>query len=225
MYAPTVKSSFFFLFSSRRRHTRWNGDWSSDVCSSDLAGQRPRAATGPARAGAIRFGDAGRRGGSVRRRDGARGGRAGAGDLATDRRAQAAAVFGQRTQIPGEERAMNRHPSELALEAYLLDRETSPVAPHLGECERCRARVARMERDGGAPVSNQGALPGGAVLDGRPGLERFYAVCSPRPLRYDDLTKSVRAGVRGADDLRKGPALPGLPRGTKQATLLLEKRP
>src|SRR5438309_7661795 len=27
-------SSFFF--SSRRRHTRWNCDWSSDVCSSDL---------------------------------------------------------------------------------------------------------------------------------------------------------------------------------------------
>src|SRR5690348_1711431 len=27
-----------FFFSSRRRHTRWTGDWSSDVCSSDLAG-------------------------------------------------------------------------------------------------------------------------------------------------------------------------------------------
>src|SRR6266481_8158766 len=27
---------FFFFFSSRRRHTRWNCDWSSDVCSSDL---------------------------------------------------------------------------------------------------------------------------------------------------------------------------------------------
>src|SRR5579863_6838169 len=27
----------FFFFSSRRRHTRWTGDWSSDVCSSDLA--------------------------------------------------------------------------------------------------------------------------------------------------------------------------------------------
>src|SRR6516164_8388234 len=26
-----------FFFSSRRRHTRWNCDWSSDVCSSDLA--------------------------------------------------------------------------------------------------------------------------------------------------------------------------------------------
>src|SRR6266566_1645565 len=30
--------SFFFFFSSRRRHTRLQGDWSSDVCSSDLAG-------------------------------------------------------------------------------------------------------------------------------------------------------------------------------------------
>ena len=242
---------------------------------------------------------------------------------------------------------MNRHPSELALEAYLLDRETSPVAPHLGGCEHCRARVARMERegedfrrfvlpatldavleknapqrrkpwlwllgiapvaavaalivvvtrpeqppddyvgekggmslvaylgapggakmvldgqavspssalrfsvaphgrcnlwivsvdesaqisriypaqgDGGAPVSKQGALPGGAVLDGRAGLERFYAVCSPAPLGYDALTKSVRASVRGADDLRKGPALSGLPKGTRQASLLLEKR-
>src|SRR5690348_12247975 len=27
---------FSFFFSSRRRHTRWTGDWSSDVCSSDL---------------------------------------------------------------------------------------------------------------------------------------------------------------------------------------------
>src|SRR5206468_10112170 len=28
---------FFFFFSSRRRHTRSDRDWSSDVCSSDLA--------------------------------------------------------------------------------------------------------------------------------------------------------------------------------------------
>src|SRR5207248_9185568 len=28
---------FFFFFSSRRRHTRSYGDWSSDVCSSDLS--------------------------------------------------------------------------------------------------------------------------------------------------------------------------------------------
>src|SRR2546426_2130324 len=32
----------FFFFSSRRRHTRLQGDWSSDVCSSDLA-TLPRA--------------------------------------------------------------------------------------------------------------------------------------------------------------------------------------
>src|SRR5256885_8495251 len=30
----------FFFFSSRRRHTRLQGDWSSDVCSSDLVDGR-----------------------------------------------------------------------------------------------------------------------------------------------------------------------------------------
>src|ERR1022692_1965064 len=32
---------FFFFFSSRRRHTRLQGDWSSDVCSSDLTDHLP----------------------------------------------------------------------------------------------------------------------------------------------------------------------------------------
>src|SRR6266446_1025944 len=36
---------FFFFFSSRRRHTRLQGDWSSDVCSSDLRGDPPRGNT------------------------------------------------------------------------------------------------------------------------------------------------------------------------------------
>src|SRR5437762_7900930 len=31
---------WWFFFSSRRRHTRYIGDWSSDVCSSDLPLQR-----------------------------------------------------------------------------------------------------------------------------------------------------------------------------------------
>src|SRR2546430_14163951 len=31
---------FFFFFSSRRRHTRFDCDWSSDVCSSDLLEMR-----------------------------------------------------------------------------------------------------------------------------------------------------------------------------------------
>src|ERR1039457_7721061 len=41
---------FCFFFSSRRRHTRLQGDWSSDVCSSDLCysailglAQKPRS--------------------------------------------------------------------------------------------------------------------------------------------------------------------------------------
>src|SRR5256885_2761069 len=36
----------FFFFSSRRRHTRLQGDWSSDVCSSDLAPVRLRVPEG-----------------------------------------------------------------------------------------------------------------------------------------------------------------------------------
>src|SRR5690625_7282253 len=44
-------STFFVFFSSRRRHTRWPRDWSSDVCSSDLArrgagGRRPPRGAG-----------------------------------------------------------------------------------------------------------------------------------------------------------------------------------
>src|SRR5690348_17482365 len=37
---------FFFFFSSRRRHTRWTGDWSSDVCSSDLSVSKARVPHG-----------------------------------------------------------------------------------------------------------------------------------------------------------------------------------
>src|SRR5205809_4614835 len=37
MYLFFVFVFFFFFFSSRRRHTRCSRDWSSDVCSSDLA--------------------------------------------------------------------------------------------------------------------------------------------------------------------------------------------
>src|SRR5207249_5875154 len=68
----------FFFFSSRRRHTRSKRDWSSDVCSSDLAGvrghRREPAVLGGERAGArvpgppeapARAGGAGRRANGV----------------------------------------------------------------------------------------------------------------------------------------------------------------
>src|SRR5256885_5463208 len=35
--AKSLYDSDVFFFSSRRRHTRLQGDWSSDVCSSDLS--------------------------------------------------------------------------------------------------------------------------------------------------------------------------------------------
>src|SRR5207253_956571 len=38
----------FCFFSSRRRHTRWPRDWSSDVCSSDLSQLRLRIVAGMA---------------------------------------------------------------------------------------------------------------------------------------------------------------------------------
>src|SRR5579863_1531747 len=38
----------FCFFSSRRRHTRWTGDWSSDVCSSDLGPPPVRVPVPPA---------------------------------------------------------------------------------------------------------------------------------------------------------------------------------
>ena len=244
---------------------------------------------------------------------------------------------------------MTGHPSELVLEAYLLDRDASPVAPHLAQCDHCRARVARMEREGenfrrfvlpatldavleknaprrrkrwtwllaiapaaaavalvvalrptpqpsddylgtkggmslvayvnapggatlvhdgqavqpsaalrftinpggkcnlwivsvdesaqvsriypttgndGAPLSERRVtLPGGALLDGRTGLERFYGVCSPAPLTYDDVVNCVRSSIHGAADVRNGPVLAGLPKGARQASLLVEKRP
>src|SRR3970040_23097 len=37
LYYPDAR---LFFFSRRRRHTRYMGDWSSDVCSSDLDNQR-----------------------------------------------------------------------------------------------------------------------------------------------------------------------------------------
>src|SRR5690606_39739695 len=34
---------YYFFFSSRRRHTRFSRDWSSDVCSSDLVAIKGKA--------------------------------------------------------------------------------------------------------------------------------------------------------------------------------------
>src|SRR2546430_9050208 len=46
------RAFIFFFFSSRRRHTRFDCDWSSDVCSSDLF-QGPITGIGLLTGGAI----------------------------------------------------------------------------------------------------------------------------------------------------------------------------
>jgi hypothetical protein len=67
-------------------------------------------------------------------------------------------------------------------------------------------------------------LPGGAILDGQPGPERIFAVCSTQPLAMRDVEAAVKvAAGTGAASVRALDAIPGLPAGTAQATLLLEK--
>src|SRR5256886_13275751 len=56
-----------FFFSSRRRHTRFDCDWSSDVCSSDLGDDVRLSRGAGAREGAARLRQARRAGGRVRR--------------------------------------------------------------------------------------------------------------------------------------------------------------
>src|SRR5256885_11214639 len=48
----TSLCDLFVFFSSRRRHTRLQGDWSSDVCSSDLRAEARLTARPTSRAGA-----------------------------------------------------------------------------------------------------------------------------------------------------------------------------
>jgi hypothetical protein len=246
---------------------------------------------------------------------------------------------------------VNRCPSDLALEAHLLEPARSPLAPHLDACASCRDRLARMEREGeefhrfvfprtvdavmdaaarprrsawsrwlavGLPAGGfaaaaaamllvspqppsdylgakgatlalqvfaagegparavgdgedvpasatlrfqvrsarpcrlwivsvdargevsrlypaqgdaalvQGAvpLPGGAVLDGVPGPERLFAVCSEAPLPLADVEHAARTVAGGgAEAVRRGSELRGLPGGASAATVLLEKAP
>src|SRR5437867_8481418 len=62
----SMSSDAVFFFSSRRRHTRSYGDWSSDVCSSDLRASRGWADSQQSRA-SIDFATRGGRVGSASR--------------------------------------------------------------------------------------------------------------------------------------------------------------
>ena len=78
--------------------------------------------------------------------------------------------------------------------------------------------------DEGAEIGSEGPLPGGAVLDGRPGPERIFAVCTPQAVRLQDLELAGRAAASGGGEGVRGTRqLDGLPPGAHQASLLLEK--
>ena len=93
----------------------------------------------------------------------------------------------------------------------------------------CTLMVVSVDASGevsplAGPLALQGerTLPGGLRLDGKPGLERFFAICSPEEVPAARLAAMVRSAAR---DLRTPRPLADLPAGTTQATVLLEKMP
>jgi hypothetical protein len=66
-------------------------------------------------------------------------------------------------------------------------------------------------------------LPGGALLDGKAGPERFYAVCAGALAwpEVEELTRSAAGG--GPEAVRRGAALEGAAAKLPQASVLLEK--
>lgn len=90
-----------------------------------------------------------------------------------------------------------------------------------GEVSRLYPAVGDAAALGGA-----GLLPGGAVLDGRAGPERVFAICAATPLAWSEVSRAAHAAAAGGPDaLRTASRLPGLPPGAWQGTVLLEKRP
>jgi hypothetical protein len=76
-----------------------------------------------------------------------------------------------------------------------------------------------------AEKSAGGALPGGALLDGRPGPERMFAICSEEPISFTELSRAIERSVPvGATGVRSARELGALP-GAGQASILLEKAP
>jgi hypothetical protein len=88
------------------------------------------------------------------------------------------------------------------------------------------SRLYPASGDAGAHLAQGGALPGGAVLDGRVGPERIFAVCTPAPLPFEQVERAVRGAVsQGEQGVRSAAFVPGFPDGTSQATMLIEKSP
>jgi hypothetical protein len=83
------------------------------------------------------------------------------------------------------------------------------------------SRLYPASGDRGADASGTASLPGGVVLDGNDGPERFFAVCSSGQLDFAQLVDAGRNAAR--QGLRNTKVLVRLP-AVWQTSLLLEKR-
>lgn len=87
------------------------------------------------------------------------------------------------------------------------------------------SRLFPTQGDGGALVATRFEIPGGALLDGKTGPERVFAICTRQPIFYAAVERAVQAAAaRGEAAVRGVRTVPGLPDGTAQASVLLEKR-
>jgi hypothetical protein len=87
------------------------------------------------------------------------------------------------------------------------------------------SRLLPAEGEPAPRVRGTQTLPGGVVLDGQGGPERFFAVCSPEHIDFPALQALARRAAGGAGAVRAGRVLDGLPRRALQTSLLVEKRP
>lgn len=88
------------------------------------------------------------------------------------------------------------------------------------------SRLYPTTGDAGAEITQGGPVPGGAVLDGRAGPERIFALCTPAPVPYSTVENAVRKAVgQGDAAVRKQQVVPGFPDGTIQTSVLIHKSP
>jgi hypothetical protein len=88
------------------------------------------------------------------------------------------------------------------------------------------SRLYPVDGDGGAKIAHGGPLPGGAVLDGRAGPERIFALCTPSPVSYSAIERTLRKAVGEGDAaVQRQTDIPGFPDGTIQTSVLIHKRP
>jgi hypothetical protein len=106
----------------------------------------------------------------------------------------------------------------------------------VGTPHACWLTIASLDDKGavshlypaGAPAfsvpGGNAELQGGALLDGVPGAERLFAVCTPAPVAPEELSRAIQSSVTPSSMAHAAPPL-ALPDGTVQSTLLLRKGP